>query len=1062
MKKILILLLTICSLVSYGQVLQDPSTTPSTARTNEAISTAYPTSGTDTYSISPLGSFSYTYLTGKAVSVTFGNVNTGASTLNFDGLGVKNILKWSSGSLVAVAAGDLIGTIRLRYDGTQFVMEGGSGSGSGTIDGSGTTNELPYWVDSNTLGSLAVATYPSLTELSYGKGVTSALQTQLNSKAPSTSGSSVLKGNGSGGFSTALNSDLPAMTATVGGAVPTPPNNTTTFLRGDGTFATPSGSGDVVGPASSIDNGVVTYDGTTGKLIKSMSARLIINGTNGIKGHYLGYNAGTIGTFSVSDGQNTTYGSEAGQSLTDGLNSYNSSYHTLIGYRAGRNYTTGSHNTVVGTRAGEDGTTGFYNTIVGSYAYRIATTGNSNVFVGYISGQNSTASEVTAVGFNTGGQTTGANNRGVFVGWGAGAKNTSGQYNVFIGAEAGQETTTTSQNVYIGQNSGVYNQGSSNLFAGFYSGHSIVTLGVINESVMLGQNSGVTNVSANATVNATGLTFVGAQTGYGSTTQNIYGTAIGYRANITSDYEFALGSYTSTYKPNWGFGGSGFGSGRGVLFFKDSDTAPTGDPTSGFWLYSTAGNEFHKSPQASFIGDYTGASDVTPLHAFTINKNVTQTGSATNKVASIARITGTITGAGGGGTQELNALLIDPTFNTSLGSRNFYIHAKSSTGGSAFQVREETEDSRNTIMKVLGGTSSATEASMQVATNTTYWTTTGPTNIFTNTSSSASAVHNFSMNNVTLGGFSNQTTNLLGRGFNVYQITAGTPTSTATQIGSAGISWNGAFYTGATSLAPAGFYSQLIASTSVNRLGFWRLRENISSVDPGDILSVEGGSEFGLGIGVSDPSARLHLVAGTATANTAPIKLTTGTALTTPENGSIEYHSSHLWFTDGGVRYQIDQQATAGVSRVLNSNITTTGNVGTGEDVLYTYTVPAGQLTSDKDQLVANFSGRIGASGANKTIKIKFGGEILFNTGAVADASGSDWTAEVRVYRTGAATQKAIVKFQSTNAAITSTVDYTTPAQTLSGTVVFEVTGEATSNNEVLFEMGEVSYLPHE
>jgi len=31
------------------------------------------------------------------------------------------------------------------------------------------------------------------------------------------------------------------MTATVGGAVPTPPNNTTTFLRGDGTFAAPSG-----------------------------------------------------------------------------------------------------------------------------------------------------------------------------------------------------------------------------------------------------------------------------------------------------------------------------------------------------------------------------------------------------------------------------------------------------------------------------------------------------------------------------------------------------------------------------------------------------------------------------------------------------------------------------------------------------------------------------------------------------------------------------------------------------------------------------------------------------
>lgn len=54
---------------------------------------------------------------------------------------------------------------------------------AGAIDGSGTTNEITYWVDSNTLGSLAVATYPSLTELAYVKGVTSAIQTQLNAKA---------------------------------------------------------------------------------------------------------------------------------------------------------------------------------------------------------------------------------------------------------------------------------------------------------------------------------------------------------------------------------------------------------------------------------------------------------------------------------------------------------------------------------------------------------------------------------------------------------------------------------------------------------------------------------------------------------------------------------------------------------------------------------------------------------------------------------------------------------------------------------------------------------------
>lgn len=50
--------------------------------------------------------------------------------------------------------------------------------------------------------------------------------------------SGVLKGS-AGAVVAAINSDLPSMSSTVGGAVPTPPNNTTTFLRGDATFATP-------------------------------------------------------------------------------------------------------------------------------------------------------------------------------------------------------------------------------------------------------------------------------------------------------------------------------------------------------------------------------------------------------------------------------------------------------------------------------------------------------------------------------------------------------------------------------------------------------------------------------------------------------------------------------------------------------------------------------------------------------------------------------------------------------------------------------------------------------
>lgn len=65
-------------------------------------------------------------------------------------------------------------------------------------------------------------------------------------------------------------------------------------------------------------------------------------------------------------------------------------------------------------------------------------------------------------------------------------------------------------------------------------------------------------------------------------------------------------------------------------------------------------------------------------------------------------------------------------------------------------------------------------------------------------------------------------------------------------------------------------------------------------------------SSGNLGVGESSPTAKIHLAAGTATAGTAPLKLTAGTNLTTPENGAFEYDGSFLYFTIGGVRYKVD------------------------------------------------------------------------------------------------------------------------------------------------------------
>lgn len=64
------------------------------------------------------------------------------------------------------------------------------------IGGTGTINEIAYFTAATTLGSLTTATYPSLTELSYVKGVTSAVQTQINNLKTGTIGVTI---DGSGG-----------------------------------------------------------------------------------------------------------------------------------------------------------------------------------------------------------------------------------------------------------------------------------------------------------------------------------------------------------------------------------------------------------------------------------------------------------------------------------------------------------------------------------------------------------------------------------------------------------------------------------------------------------------------------------------------------------------------------------------------------------------------------------------------------------------------------------------------------------------------------------------------
>jgi hypothetical protein len=82
---------------------------------------------------------------------------------------------------------------------------------------------------------------------------------------------------------------------------------------------------------------------------------------------------------------------------------------------------------------------------------------------------------------------------------------------------------------------------------------------------------------------------------------------------------------------------------------------------------------------------------------------------------------------------------------------------------------------------------------------------------------------------------------------------------------------------------------------------------------------------IGLGSGQTTPTALLHFAAGTATASTAPLKFTSGTLLTTPEAGAVEFLTDKFYgtITTGAARKElalVDAALTSGKFPVATTN----------------------------------------------------------------------------------------------------------------------------------------------
>ena len=197
----------------------------------------------------------------------------------------------------------------------------------------------------------------------------------------------------------------------------------------------------------------------------------------------------------------------------------------------------------------------------------------------------------------------------------------------------------------------------------------------------------------------------------------------------------------------------------------------------------------------------------------------------------------------------------------------------------------------------------------------------------------------------------------------------------------------------------------------------------VSGSDANSIYTLNSGN---VGIGVDPPTAKLH-VNGSAI-------ITSGLSIGTDAVSSN--------FSVGGV---------------LETQSTSNGNIGTGEDVLMTYTLANGALGTAEDRVELTGFGTLAANGQNKRIRIYFGSTVIFDTGTVTH-NALDWSFSGVVIRTGAATQIASCNFIWENTG--ADTDFTSPLETLSGSVVIKVTGEASSDNDIVQKAFLIDYKP--
>ena len=813
-------------------------------------------------------------------------------------------------------------------------------TGGGTVDGSGTTNEIPYWVNSTTLGSLATATYPSLTELSYVKGLTSSAQTQLGTKWSLANGGTLTGAN----------------TITATGT-----NNLTL------NFATLGAANGVTINSNSTD---ATGDTQTIFHVHQ-------SGTNANSGQ------ATYGIYALNEKAGTTSDNFAIQGLSrSGANT------NIGGYFESSSTPSGSTNYGVYAQALSLGSA--------NYGLRgvASNSGNANYGVHAVAGG------------------TGTINYGGYLSAASGSKNyglhVDNGISIFGDAPASLPTNA----IYIEE---------SNLDGGATGQTPSIQM----------KNSNATQANSGAEYNVSGLSLYSGGTTVLGQVQSSYGTT-----SAGAPFNLGPGLYTATRTAHpLFFLVNSTNAGviadtnpavpyKEVTAFGVGHTLGTSTITGSFGGYSTIFGYQAQGPGAAF--GY--KAQATNSEATALGPQARANGLATIAIGDAARATAGTWGGnvaeGGGiasGTYGNQIVMGDAAFTN--GNINLFI-------GGGMGMNDDFGIALGTFGSSTAYTSSITTADHQG---------------FLGGYESSSIYFNFP----------------------------------ATGLGQQGVGLANDWWIGGPTQAS---YPHDITVNFTSRLGgtisngdgidaYFTGSRGTGTGDPGRLIfqTSETGST-GTTLQSLEQRAVIDdvgiIVGGNAT-RAGAVRLLEDT-----DNGTnytqlqIGTQSADITYTlptaapvaDGYVMSSTTAGVMSWVSKTgtLHNETTQVGNVGTGEDQLFSYTIPAATLAADGNSITGSFVGTVAANANVKTLKFKFGATTIMTTVVTNSSITSSWSFDYTITRTGATTQKCNIRLHNPDGLGVSY--YATAGEALSGTVALVLTGEATANDDIVKQMAKVKF----